>query len=198
MELDKKILNSIIEVVKEPYEFGEIPLHEPFFKSTNALKYISECIDSGYVSSIGKWGSLFEKKICEFTGAKNAILVTNCTVGLRLALHLVGVEFDNEVLIPPISFVATANAVSHLGATPHFVDINETTLGMCPIALEKRLDDVAEIKNGEVINKITNKIIKAIMPVHVFGNPADILDIKKVAKKWNIPVQPGVEKKKAL
>ena len=188
MDLDKEILNSIIEVVRDPNKVGKIPLHEPFFESTNALKYLSECIDSGYVSSIGKWGSLFEKKICDFTGAENAILVTNGTVGLRLGLHLLGVSYDNEVLITPISFVATANAISHLGATPHFIDINESNLGMCPIALEKRLDEIAEIKNGFVFNKFTNKIIKAIMPVHVFGNPAEILEIKNVANKWNLPI----------
>ncbi len=188
MELDKAILKSITEVIKKPYELGEIPLHEPFFESTNALKYVSECINSGFVSSIGKWGSLFEDKICDFTGAKNAILVTNGTVGLRLGLHLAGVKIDNEVLIPPISFVASANAVSHLGACPHFIDINEENLGMCPIALEKRLNEIAEIKNGVVINKITKKVIKAIMPVHIFGNPAEIIEIKKVSKKWNLPI----------
>ena len=188
MDLDELILKSIIEVVKDSYKRDVVPLHEPFFKNTNASKYLSECIDSGYVSSIGKWGSLFEKKICDYTGAKNAILVTNCTVGLRLGLHLLGVTFDNEILIPSISFVATANAVSHLGAIPHFVDINEKNLGMCPIALEKRLNDIAEIKNGLVFNKVTNKVIKAIMPVHVFGNPADILEIKKISNKWNLPI----------
>ena len=91
MDLDELILKSIIEVVKDSYKRDVVPLHEPFFKNTNASKYLSECIDSGYVSSIGKWGSLFEKKICDYTGAKNAILVTNCTVGLRLGLHLLGV-----------------------------------------------------------------------------------------------------------
>ena len=172
MELDKAILKSITEVIKKPYELGEIPLHEPFFESTNALKYVSECIDSGFVSSIGKWGSLFEDKICDFTGAKNAILVTNGTVGLRLGLHLAGVKIDNEVLIPPISFVASANAVSHLGACPHFIDINEE---------KPFVDSIAILKNVDLLITIDSAI------VHLAGvlNVPSILLLGKVSDwRW--------------
>lgn len=165
-----------------------IGLHEPYFQGTNALSYIKDCIDSGWVSSAGEWISRLEKKICEFTGAEYAIAVTNGSVGLRLALHSIGVKPLDEVIIPPLTFVATANAVSHLGAIPHFVDINKENLGMCHRSLQRRLESIAKKKSGFVINKKTGRRITAIMPVHIFGIPADIIEIKKVADHWGLPI----------
>ena len=114
--------------------------------------------------------------------------MANGTVALRLALYLIGVRESHEVLIPPLSFVATANAVSHLGATPHFIDIESDTLGMCPLALEKRLHQIAFFRDGNVFNKITGNKITAVLPVHVFGLAAKIEEIKDVCSKWNLPL----------
>ena len=99
---------------------------------------MKECLDSGWVSSAGKYIDKFEEKISEFTNSKYSIAVTNGTVGLRLALSVIGVHYKDEVIIPPLSFIATANSISHLGAIPHFVDINPITLGMCPNKIDKK------------------------------------------------------------
>ena len=188
MHLDEKIIEALKKVVKFKSHNKIIPLHEPTFKSTNASKYVLECINAGMVSSIGKWGNIFENKICEYTSAKNAILVTNGTVALRLALYLVGVRREDEVLIPSISFVATANAISHLGAFPHFIDVSSQSLGMDPTSLEKRLHEVSIIRHGKLFNKFTDRQIKAILPVHIFGNPADMFKLKDIAEHWGIPI----------
>ena len=133
-------------------------------------------------------GSKFENDLCTYIYAKHAIAVTNGTVALRLALHLVGVRADDEVIMPPLSFVATANAVSHLRAIPHFVDVDNITLAIDPNALHSHLQQIAQRKGDIVINKNTGRRISAIVPVHVFGNPARIEEICSVAASWNIPV----------
>ena len=104
-------------------------------------------------------------------------------MGLRLGLHLVGVKANEEVLVPPLTFVGTANAISHLGAIPHFVDIEKETLGLCPNALEKRINEIAKESDGMLINKLTGRRIAAVLPVHVFGNPADVIKVKSIADK---------------
>ena len=163
-----------------------VTLHEPYLIDTNALNYTKDCIVSGWVSSAGKWVNKFENHLCETTGASYAIAVSNGTVGLRLALHLINITINDEVLIPPLSFVATANSISHLGAVPHFVDIDLETLGLCPKALEKRLQEIAIKKEGKLFNKETNRQIEAVMPVHVFGNPAKAEEINSICKQWNL------------
>ena len=125
---------------------NKIVLHEPNFEDTNSLKYLSECINKNWVSSGGEFVNQFERKLCEFTGAKHSIAITNGTNAIRMALHILGVSLNDEVIMPPLSFVATANAISHLGAFPHFVDIDSSTLGLCPIALEKHLNLIAKKK----------------------------------------------------
>ncbi len=184
----EKIIKAIGEVVGSFNRENPVPLHEPFLENPNIVTYLEDCIDSGWVSSAGKWVDKFEHQLCKFTGANYAIAVTNGTVGLRLALYIVGVRKGDEVLIPPLSFVATANSISHLNAFPHFIDIDSQTLGMCPSSLAKRLDEIAVVKNGQVINKETQRKISAIMPVHVFGLPCKLYEIKKIADQWKIPV----------
>ncbi len=191
MNKDNKVENIIKSIIRisSPRDFSNsIYLHEPFFSETKAYEYIKDCLDSSWVSSSGKWVDRLEKEICVYTKSKFCVAVSNGTVALRLALHLVGVKPRDEVIIPPMSFVATANAVSHCGAIPHFVDIEEKTLGMCPLALEKRLNDIGERVKDNLINKNTKRRISAIMPVHIFGNPASIHEIKKVADKWGLPI----------
>ena len=186
--LSENLVDAIKQVIDEDVIKRPTSLHEPFFENTNAWLYLKDCLDTGWVSSNGSWVETFEKKICEVTNATYAVAVTNGTVGLRLALHLLGVKPNEEVIIPPLSFVATANAVSHLGAIPHFVDIETDTLGLCPIKLEAHLKQIALKRDGFIWNRKTNRRISAIVPVHVFGMPANICEIKKISKNWGIPL----------
>ena len=183
-----KIIERIQSVIGNISLEDKVNIHEPDFSDSNAKKYLDSCIETGWVSTAGEWVIKFEKFISELTGAKHAVAVVNGTVALRLSLFCLGVRENNEVLMPPLSFVATANAISHLGASPHFIDIEPETLGMCPLALEKRLKEIGIIKNGKVYNKKTGKIIKAVLPVHVFGLLAKIEDIKAVCDQWGLPI----------
>ena len=186
--LSSKILETFHSMGLKSSIEKPIVIHEPDFKNTNATQYVENCIQTGWVSSAGKWVTSFEKKICNFTGSKYCVAVNNGTSALRLALHIVGVKRNEEVFVPPISFVATANAVAHLGAFPHFVDIESETLGLSADLLSKRIEEVGEIKNGHLFNKLTGRKISAIIAVHVFGNPANILSLLEVSRKWNIPL----------
>ena len=187
-KLSSNIINCIEHAIGFKNNSNKIPLHEPSFKETNSWDYVKNCIDTGWVSNTGEWVNKFEEQICAFTGSSYAIAVSNGTVGLRLALHTLGVKNDDEVLMPPLTFVATANAVSHLGAIPHFIDIEKNSLGLCPVSLEERLNDIAIRKNGFTYNKETGRRIAALMAVHVFGNPADLTSILKITRNWGIPV----------
>lgn len=182
------VYNAIKSALALKSDKNNISLHEPYFKDTNALKYVKDCIDNGWVSSAGHWVNKFEEHICQFTGAKHAVAVTNGTVGLRLALHCLGVQAGDEVLTSPFTFVATANAISHLGAFPHFIDINSLNLSLSSKSLSERLKKVASKKNGKVFNIETGRRIAAILPVHVFGIPADIVGIKNLAEEWGLPI----------
>tara|TARA_S200000501_G_C20847264_1_gene754144 strand:- start:405 stop:1595 length:1191 start_codon:yes stop_codon:yes gene_type:complete len=188
MVSSKEIIDRIKASISNSNKLEKIELHEPNFKGSNAYRYLKECIDTGWVSSSGKWVTEFENLISDFTGSKYAIAVSNGTVALRLSLFLAGVRANDEVIIPPLTFVATANSISHLGAMPHFVDIEKETLGMCPNALDQHLSEFAEIKGNEVFNKISRRKIAAVVPVHVFGLPAKIQEIKQVCSKWNLPL----------
>ena len=188
----KQNSSDILEAIKKSIDYkgieNNINLHEPSFFDTRAFEYLKDCIDKGWVSSSGHWVKKFEEEICNFTGSNFAVAVTNGTVGLRLALHCVGVEFNSEVIMPPFTFVATANAISHLGAYPHFVDISSKNLSLDPELVKKRLEEIAIRKNGKVFNKITGRRIAAILPVHVFGMPAELFKIKEVADEWGLPI----------
>ena len=192
MTISTPNINDIIQVIE--YTVGRtnaerpLVLHEPWLEGTNSWIYLKDCIDKNWVSSNGKWVNEFESKLAEYTKSNYSIAVCNGTVGLRLALHVVGVDAESEVLIPPISFVATANAVSHLRAIPHFVDIDPVTLGMSPVSLSQRLNNIAFKNDGLVINKETGRRISAIVAVHVFGDPAEIDAIKKIADEWGLPL----------
>jgi len=184
----KDIVDTIENVVRVEDQSGNILLHEPYFKDNNALNYLKNCIDTAWVSTSGNWVMKFENKIKNITGSKYAVAVSNGTVGLRLALFLVGVKEGNEVIVPPLTFIATANAVAHLNAYPHFVDIDKTTLGIDPDKLALHLERIAEKKDGNVINKITGNKISAIVLVHVFGIPSRTKEILNVANYWNLPL----------
>ena len=186
--LVEPVLMSIQQVVGPCSKAHPIFLHEPDFRGTRAWAYVKDCLDTGWVSTAGHWVSRFEQQLCTITGAAHAVAVSNGTVALRLALHLVGVGPGDEVLLPPLSFVATANAVSHLGAVPHFVDVEPTSLGLCSSALAARLESIAEMREGCVVNKETGRRIAAVLPVHIFGHPAEVDQLRTVADTWGIPL----------
>ena len=177
---------QINEVIRNSFRIKsnkKIFLHEPNFvgkEKENVLK----CIDSTFVSSIGEYVEKFEYDLAKYTGAKYVIAVVNGTAALHIALLLSKVKPNNEVLLPGISFVATANAIKYCGAIPHFVDVEKDTLGIDPIFLRKWLETISFIKKGVCYNKKTNRIIRAIVPVHTFGHPCRIDMIKKVAKDF--------------
>ena len=182
------VLEAIQQVVGSCSQEHQIVLHEPDFSGTKAWAYVKDCLDTGWVSTAGSWVKRFEHQLCDITGARHAIAVSNGTVALRLALHLVGVGPGDEVLIPPLSFVATSNAVSHLGAVPHFVDVEPNALGLCPVALAARLEAIAERRDGILFNRETDRRIAAVLPVHVFGHPAEVGQLRAVADTWGLPI----------
>ena len=182
------LLKRIQQIVGPTSNSHPIGLHEPDFSGTSSWDYVKDCLDTGWVSTAGRWVTRFEQALCDTTGASHAVVVSNGTVALRLALHLVGVSPGDEVLLPPLSFVATANAVSHLGAVPHFVDVENEFLGLCPDALVARLESIAELRNGAVFNRETGRRIAAVLPVHVFGHPAEVDRLRLVADKWGLPL----------
>jgi len=183
-----EILRVLQNVLGSSSTSKPIVLHEPDFSGTKAWAYVKDCLDTGWVSTAGQWVSRFEQELCAVTGASHAVAVTNGTVALRLALHLLGVGPGDEVLLPPLSFVATANAVAHLGAVPHFVDIEPSSLGLCPQALTECLEQIAERTPAGLFNRETGRRLAALLPVHVFGHPADLPGLLAVAEAWGLPV----------
>ena len=154
----------------------------------NEKKYLNEAIDSTFVSSVGKFVNRFEEMMTEITGAKYAVAVVNGTAALHIALKLVGVQQGDEVLSQPLTFIATANAISYEKATPHFIDVDEDTLGLSPVALKIRLKEVAEVRNGQCFNKETGNRIAACVPMHTFGLSARIDEIVEICNYYHIPV----------
>ena len=178
-----KILSLLRSVYSHDKEF--IGLHEPCF-SGNEWTYVKECIDSGWVSSVGKFVDKFEIMLSEFTGTKKAVAVVNGTAALHTALKLTGVQYNDEVLCPTLTFVATANAIAYCGAIPHFVDIEEKTLGINPHKLKDYLKHIALIHRKECINKKTGRRIRAVVPVHTFGHPVDLDPLSELCKEFYI------------
>jgi len=180
---------EIIRFIRDKYNTTEglIPLHEPCF-SGNEKKYINECIDSTFVSSVGKFVARFEDMIVEYTGSKFAIATVNGTAALHIALLLSDVKPNDEVITQALTFIATANAISYTGAKAIFVDVDLDTLGLSPVSLEKFLLENAIFENGFCKNKITGKRIRACVPMHTFGHPCKIDQIITICNKYNIDV----------
>lgn len=164
-----------------------IPLHEPEF-SGNEWKYVKDCIDSGWVSSVGKYVDAFEVQLAEFTGSAYAIAVANGTAAQHIALLVAGVKPDDEVIIPALTFVATANAVAHCGAIPHFVDSSLDTLGLDVEALDEYLNAIGELTVDGLRNKNTGRRIAAIVPMHTFGHAMNIDALVELADRLGVPV----------
>jgi len=179
-------VTNIINFIKETFSSNEfIPLHEPKFIG-NEKKYLNDCIDSTFVSSVGKYVDRFEKEFASYVGSKYAIATVNGTSALHISLLLANVNKDDEVITQALSFVATCNAISYCYATPVFIDVDLETMGLSPLSLKNFLEINCEIIDNRCINKTTGKIVKACVPMHTFGHPCKIDDIKTICDKWNI------------
>jgi perosamine synthetase len=160
-------------------------LHEPEIGG-NEWTYVKECLDTGWVSSVGSYVDRFEAMLAEITGAQQAIATVNGTAALHACLVLAGVKPGDEVVIPTLTFVATANAVAYCGAIPHFADSEERTLGLDPAKLARHLEEIAEVKNGQCINKKTGRPIRAVVPMHTFGHPVDIDPLIETCERFGL------------
>ncbi|PJZ53389.1 LegC family aminotransferase [Leptospira adleri] len=178
-------VKDVVSAIRNVVGSSPVPLHEPIFAG-NEWKYLKECLDSSFVSSVGKFVDRFEKDIADFTGSKYAVAVVNGTAALHIALLLAEVARGDEVLIPSLTFVATANAVTYLGAVPHFVESDEKTLGMDPFAIRSYLNSIGEMKDGFLWNRITKRRIKAIVPMHTFGHPVDLDNLLLLAADFGL------------
>ena len=180
---------NIVAFIQELYQTKEfLPLHEPRFIG-NEKKYVNETIDSTFVSSVGKYVTKFEEMVAKFSGAKYAVATSNGTSALHIGLKLVGVDESCEVITQPLTFIATANAISYCNAQPIFIDVDRDTLGLSPLKLKEFLEEFATLDaDGNCINNSTNKIIKACVPMHTFGHPCKIDEIVEICESYNIAV----------
>jgi perosamine synthetase len=179
------LADAIERVVRR--DGSPVHLHEPEL-GNREIELLSETIHSGWVSSGGKFVERFEEIVAEYSGVKHAIATVNGTTALHAALLVAGVQPNDEVLVPAITFVATVNAISHAQAVPHFADSSWQTLGLDPEALDRHLEATTELRGGELINRQTQRPIRALLPVHVFGMPIDVDGILAVAAKYQLPV----------
>ena len=176
---------AILARLQEALGNRSAALHEPVFAGAE-WSYLKECLDTTFVSSVGKFVDRFEADLAAFTGARHAVAVVNGTAALHVALLLAGVEPGDEVVVPTLTFVATANAVRYCGATPHFVDSDEGTLGMDPEVLRKWLDAVTERRSGVCVNRRTGRPIRALLPMHTFGHPCELDGLLAIAKDFGL------------
>jgi aminotransferase in exopolysaccharide biosynthesis len=179
------LAQNIISAIREAIGPRTAALHEPSFGGKEWLN-LKECLDSTYVSSVGKFVDQFEDDLSKYTGARYAVLVVNGTAALHIALKLAGVRATDEVLIPALTFVATANAVTYCNATPHFVDSEEHTLGIDADKLRTYLTRNTSQQSGQCVNKNTGKVIRALVPMHTFGHPSDLEGLLAIARDFNI------------
>lgn len=186
MSVDEKgliaALDQVIGQASKP-----VVLHEPVFDEADKERVLA-CLSSGWVSSVGPDVDRFENMLSGITGADHVIATVNGTAALHLCCLAAGVRPGDEVIVPPLSFVATANAIAHSGGIPHFVDIEPVRLGLCPQALAKRLETVGEQREGVLYNRETGRAIRAVIVVHVFGVPADMVALRDVADAFGLPI----------
>ena len=183
--MQTSLAEQVVTAIRAVVGAGPVALHEPCF-SGNEWIYLKECLDSTFVSSVGKFVDRFEVELAAFTGARHAVAVVNGTAALHIALKLAGVKADDEVLIPALTFVATANAVTYCGATPHFVDSEARTLGVDAAKLRDYLANHTEQRAGQCINRATGRVIRALVPMHTFGHPVELDGLLAVAHDFNL------------
>ena len=176
---------KITDFIHDLYGAPEVPLHAPCFIG-NEKKYLAECVDTTFVSSVGQFVDRFEEKMAQYTGAARAVTCVNGTNALHLALLLVGVVRGDEVLTQALTFIATCNAIRYIDAHPVFLDVDQSTMGLSPDAMREWLSRNAEIKDSQCFNKNTQRRIKACVPMHTFGHPARIDEIAAVCEEYHI------------
>lgn len=181
------ILDDTLAAIKRclPDDQDFVALHEPYFGG-NEWAYLKECIDTGWVSSVGKFVDQFETKLSEFTGARYAVATVNGTAALHTCLKLVDVTAGDEILVPALTFVATANAISYCGAIPHFVDSEERTLGLDLCKLADYLAEIADIRVDGCFNRRSGRRIKAVIPMHTFGHPVDLAPLAELCARYKL------------
>lgn len=171
--------------VKQFYGKEFVPLHEPTFNEKE-VEYVTDCIKTGWVSSVGAYVNRLEKDLANFVGVKRAVAVVNGTAALHIALKIAGVKAEDEVLMPSLTFIATANAVSYLGAVPHFIDVSFHTLGVDADKLKIYLEQIGTTENNQLYNRDTGRRISALVPMHTFGHAVDIEGLLKVCDMYNV------------
>lgn len=176
---------KITDFIHDLYGAPEVPLHAPCFIG-NEKKYLAECVDTTFVSSVGQFVDRFEEKMAQYTGAARAVTCVNGTNALHLALLLVGVVRGDEVLTQALTFIATCNAIRYIDAHPVFLDVDQSTMGLSPDAMREWLSRNAEVKDSQCFNKNTQRRIKACVPMHTFGHPARIDEIAAVCEEYHI------------
>lgn len=178
--------DTLIPFIRQLYQTDDaIPLHAPRF-SGNEHRYVADTLDSTFVSSVGRYVDQFEQHIQTFTGCTRAVATVNGTAALHVALYMAGVQHNDLVITQPLTFVATCNALYHLGAAPVFVDINQQTLALCPIALENFLQQQAISDETGCYLKSSGQRIRAAMPMHTFGHPAQLDELAKICQQWRL------------
>lgn len=185
MSTSPRLSEKIVAAIRSVVGARPAVLHEPSF-SGNEWQYLKECLDSTFVSSVGKFVDRFEVELAAFTGAKHAVAVVNGTAALHIALKLAGVKADDEVLIPALTFAATANAVTYCGATPHLIDSDVRNLGVDAAKLREYLHNHTDQRLGQCVNRATGRIIRALVPMHTFGHPVDLDGVLSVASDFNL------------
>jgi len=186
-ELADTLVHDVVAAVRDVLGQPSSPLalHEPEFAGRE-WDYLKECLDTGWVSSVGSYVDRFERELAAYTGAAHAVATANGTSALHICLLLAGVKAGDEVLIPTLTFIATANAVSYLAATPHFVDSEPVSLGVDAIRLDAYLQNAAHLIDGVCVNRRTGAPIRALVVMHVFGHPADLDALSEVARRWHL------------
>jgi aminotransferase in exopolysaccharide biosynthesis len=186
--LSDSLFREIIEFIQKLYSNSSpVLLHAPKFLG-NEKKYLNDCIDTTFVSYVGKYVTDFENHIKNVTGSRNAIAIVNGTCAIQIALIAAGVKLGEEVITQSLTFAATAAAIKHAGAEPVFVDVDKETLGLSPESLKEYLEKYAEIRSGTTYSKVTGQKIAAVIPMHTFGHPVRLDEIIKIAQKYNLIV----------
>lgn len=178
--------SNVVSFIHQLYGTDDfVPLHAPLFIG-NEKKYLNECIDTTFVSSVGKFVDRFEEMLASYTGTKKAVVCVSGTNALHMAMLLVGVERDDEVLTQALTFIATCNAISYIGARPVFIDVDKETMGLSPKAVKAWLEKNAEIKSNQCFNRNTGHRVKCCVPMHTFGHPVQIDELTALCNEWHI------------
>ncbi|OXL41856.1 aminotransferase DegT [Enterobacter mori] len=179
-------IKSIVEFVRDVYKTDEfIPLHAPIFNG-NEKNYVLDTLDSTFVSSVGKYVDDFERKMESYTGTARAVATVNGTAALSAALYLAGVKRGDLVITQALTFVATCNALYHLGAEPVFTDVSPISLGLCPVALEDWLSENTKLTEQGCVHRKTRQVVRAVVPMHTFGHPVELDELIAVCQKWHL------------